>query len=147
MWILAGDSLTERGFDNGGWAAGLASQYFRKADIINRGFGGYNSRTALYLTSDLLQVSAGHLCSATCTLLLPLLCLSSLLAVFPHRAQPVRQLQSGLVATPAVPALPCSSACAASMPFVTLSALRVVTAQGSRPLQCRLSAVHSGRVG
>lgn len=48
--LLFGDSLTQRGFgENGfvGWASLLASAYTRRADIINRGFGGYNSNHAL----------------------------------------------------------------------------------------------------
>ncbi|GLC36212.1 hypothetical protein PLESTB_001368000 [Pleodorina starrii] len=46
--ILFGDSLTERGFDGpDGWAAALAACYKRRADVINRGLSGYNTRWAL----------------------------------------------------------------------------------------------------
>mmetsp|Transcript_18832 Transcript_18832/g.32159 ORF Transcript_18832/g.32159 Transcript_18832/m.32159 type:complete len:344 (-) Transcript_18832:359-1390(-) len=54
-FLLFGDSLTERGFAQGGWAAGLADTYMRKVDVVNRGFGGYTSRCALYITDDLLK--------------------------------------------------------------------------------------------
>ena len=44
--VLFGDSITQRGFAAGGWGARLADHYVRKADIINRGFSGYNSTWA-----------------------------------------------------------------------------------------------------
>lgn len=41
MIVLIGDSITEYGFDAPhGWALQLAGSYSRRADIINRGFGG-----------------------------------------------------------------------------------------------------------
>ncbi|KAF7490016.1 Isoamyl acetate-hydrolyzing esterase 1 -like protein [Sarcoptes scabiei] len=44
--ILFGDSLTQRSFDPslGCWASMLADRYQRRADVIVRGFSGYNSR-------------------------------------------------------------------------------------------------------
>ncbi|KAG2483419.1 hypothetical protein HYH03_017726 [Edaphochlamys debaryana] len=46
--ILFGDSLTERGFEvPGGWANSLAYNYSRRADIVNRGLSGYNTRWAV----------------------------------------------------------------------------------------------------
>ncbi|PNW78398.1 hypothetical protein CHLRE_09g399073v5 [Chlamydomonas reinhardtii] len=46
--ILFGDSLTERGFDQpGGWAAYMAANYTRRADVVNRGMSGYNTRWAV----------------------------------------------------------------------------------------------------
>ncbi|KAI2493198.1 hypothetical protein MHU86_21347 [Fragilaria crotonensis] len=45
-----GDSLTQLGFGvNGqvGWVSLLASAYSRRADVLNRGFSGYNTRHAL----------------------------------------------------------------------------------------------------
>ncbi|KAI9056881.1 SGNH hydrolase [Trametes sanguinea] len=41
--VLLGDSLTEFGFSEGGFAAKLANAYIRKLDVINRGFSGYNT--------------------------------------------------------------------------------------------------------
>ena len=42
--VLFGDSLTQRGFEPEGWAAALAHYYGRRADVYNRGYGGYNTR-------------------------------------------------------------------------------------------------------
>lgn len=42
--VVFGDSLTQRGFEPNGWAAALAAYYGRRADVLNRGYGGYNSR-------------------------------------------------------------------------------------------------------
>ncbi|XP_078428361.1 GDSL esterase/lipase At5g62930-like [Wolffia australiana] len=47
--VLFGDSITEQSFRPGGWGASLADSYSRKADIIIRGYGGYNTRWAKYL--------------------------------------------------------------------------------------------------
>lgn len=38
--LLFGDSLTQRGFENGGWVGRLAHAYSRRADVINRGLSG-----------------------------------------------------------------------------------------------------------
>ena len=41
MMVLIGDSMTEYGFQAPhGWALQLSAAYSRRADIINRGFGG-----------------------------------------------------------------------------------------------------------
>lgn len=58
--ILYGDSLTERGFSPGGWAAGLAHLYARKADVVNRGFGGYNSRWLCQFLGDVFKGVTGE---------------------------------------------------------------------------------------
>lgn len=44
--VLLGDSITQQSFSpaNAGWGAGLADWYSRYADVLNRGFSGYNSR-------------------------------------------------------------------------------------------------------
>ena len=50
--ILFGDSITQFGFgvDGGlGWASLLASDYSRRADVLNRGFSGYNTNHAIDL--------------------------------------------------------------------------------------------------
>ncbi|XP_039123950.1 GDSL esterase/lipase At5g62930-like [Dioscorea cayenensis subsp. rotundata] len=52
-FLLFGDSITEQGFRNGGWAAALAETYSRKADVLVRGYGGYNTRWALFLLDEL----------------------------------------------------------------------------------------------
>jgi lysophospholipase L1-like esterase len=49
---LFGDSITQQGFGvngNIGWAALLAAAYTRRADVLNRGFSGYNTNHALEL--------------------------------------------------------------------------------------------------
>jgi lysophospholipase L1-like esterase len=48
--LLLGDSLTQTCFE--GWGAGLADRYQRRADIINRGMSGYNTRWYLRYASD-----------------------------------------------------------------------------------------------
>ena len=40
--LLLGDSLTQLGW--GGWAAHIADVYQRRADVVNRGMAGYNTR-------------------------------------------------------------------------------------------------------
>ncbi len=40
--LLLGDSLTQTSFE--GWGAALADRYQRRADVLNRGMSGYNSR-------------------------------------------------------------------------------------------------------
>ena len=59
--ILFGDSITQRGFEpeTSGWAAKLANHFTRKADIINRGFSGYNTRWAKYLLPHALPANLG----------------------------------------------------------------------------------------
>lgn len=46
--LCLGDSITEQGWGvkgNRGWVAELASAYARRADIVNRGYGGFTTRT------------------------------------------------------------------------------------------------------
>ncbi|XAR66550.1 Arylesterase [Bertholletia excelsa] len=44
---LFGDSLTEESFGDGGWGASLANYFSRAADVVLRGYSGYNTRWAL----------------------------------------------------------------------------------------------------
>lgn len=44
--LVVGDSLTEQGFENQ-WCAKLQHHYQRRADVVCRGFGGYNTRWVL----------------------------------------------------------------------------------------------------
>ena len=48
QFVTFGDSITQRGFSPG-WTGTLADTYQRRADIINRGYSGYNTRWALHL--------------------------------------------------------------------------------------------------
>lgn len=48
--VLFGDSITQQGFGwegASGWVSLLSSAYSRRADVLNRGFSGYNTRHAL----------------------------------------------------------------------------------------------------
>ncbi|ACI65491.1 predicted protein, partial [Phaeodactylum tricornutum CCAP 1055/1] len=50
--VLFGDSITEQAFGvdgNVGWASLLAAAYSRRADVLNRGFSGYNTSHAVEL--------------------------------------------------------------------------------------------------
>lgn len=51
--ILLGDSLTQSGYEKNGWVSLLCARYVRRADIINRGFSGYNSKWGLSLLKEL----------------------------------------------------------------------------------------------
>eukprot|EP01114_Cavostelium_apophysatum_P024117 TRINITY_DN9347_c0_g1_i1.p1 TRINITY_DN9347_c0_g1~~TRINITY_DN9347_c0_g1_i1.p1 ORF type:complete len:250 (+),score=39.04 TRINITY_DN9347_c0_g1_i1:169-918(+) len=42
--VLFGDSITQESFKREGWGTGLAELYLRKADVINRGLSGFNTR-------------------------------------------------------------------------------------------------------
>eukprot|EP01018_Ginkgo_biloba_P009752 Gb_07780 [translate_table: standard] len=49
QFVLFGDSITRQSFQLGGWGAALADRYCRKADVVLRGYDGYNTRWALFL--------------------------------------------------------------------------------------------------
>ncbi|GKZ00655.1 hypothetical protein MPSEU_001017700 [Mayamaea pseudoterrestris] len=54
--VLFGDSLTQQGFGVDGkigWASLLAAAYTRRADVLNRGFSGYNTNHAVDLVPKL----------------------------------------------------------------------------------------------
>jgi lysophospholipase L1-like esterase len=53
--LLLGDSLTQLAFE--GWGAQLANVYQRRADVINRGCAGYNTRQ--YRLLPLEQIDSG----------------------------------------------------------------------------------------
>lgn len=57
-FLMFGDSITEMSFDQQqgfGLGAGLQSVYVRKFDMVNRGFGGYNSEHAKLLLPHILD--------------------------------------------------------------------------------------------
>ncbi|PPS05135.1 hypothetical protein GOBAR_AA15552 [Gossypium barbadense] len=54
--LLFGDSITQESFRSGGWGASLADAYSRKADVVLRGYGGYNTRWALFLLHHLFPL-------------------------------------------------------------------------------------------
>ena len=49
QFVLFGDSITQQGFQVGGWVSRFAATYERTADIVSRGFSGYNTRWVLPL--------------------------------------------------------------------------------------------------
>ncbi|GKY91867.1 hypothetical protein MPSEU_000158300 [Mayamaea pseudoterrestris] len=51
--LLMGDSLTQLGFE--GWASTLANVYQRRADVLNRGYSGYNTKFYLQLPVETLD--------------------------------------------------------------------------------------------
>lgn len=53
-WVILGDSLTQRAFEPSGWGAAVANQYARSIDVLNRGYGGYNSRWVLRILPRIL---------------------------------------------------------------------------------------------
>mmetsp|Transcript_61536 Transcript_61536/g.120817 ORF Transcript_61536/g.120817 Transcript_61536/m.120817 type:complete len:354 (+) Transcript_61536:10-1071(+) len=63
--VLFGDSLTQRGFGEGGWCGALAHFFQRKADIYNRGYGGYNTRWARYLVPYIFPLSEDTVSAAS----------------------------------------------------------------------------------
>ncbi|XP_073145342.1 GDSL esterase/lipase At5g62930 [Henckelia pumila] len=56
--VLFGDSITQRSFESGGWGAALANIYSRKVDVVLRGYGGYNTRWAVFLLHHLFPLGS-----------------------------------------------------------------------------------------
>ncbi|KAJ8753557.1 hypothetical protein K2173_022798 [Erythroxylum novogranatense] len=56
--VLFGDSITQQSFRSGGWGASLADTYSRKADVLVRGYGGYNTRWALFLLNHIFPLDS-----------------------------------------------------------------------------------------
>ncbi|CAG7880746.1 unnamed protein product [Brassica rapa] len=56
--VLFGSSIVQYSFINGGWGATLADVYSRTADIILRGYGGWNSRYALKVLNQVFPKDA-----------------------------------------------------------------------------------------
>ncbi|KAG8876031.1 hypothetical protein FRB98_007503 [Tulasnella sp. 332] len=55
--LLFGDSLTQGGWEAGGFAQRLAYVYARKLDVINRGLSGYNSEWSMPVFKEILPKS------------------------------------------------------------------------------------------
>lgn len=58
QFVLFGDSITEQSFRQGGWGSALADRYCRKADVVLRGYGGYNTRWALLLLDKIFPLQS-----------------------------------------------------------------------------------------
>ncbi|XP_042026425.1 GDSL esterase/lipase CPRD49-like isoform X2 [Salvia splendens] len=58
LFVLFGSSIVQISFCNGGWGAILSEIYARKADIITRGYFGWNSRRALQILDQVFPKEA-----------------------------------------------------------------------------------------
>lgn len=58
QFVLFGSSIVQYSFSNGGWGAILADLYSRKADILLRGYAGWNSRRALQVLEQVFPKDA-----------------------------------------------------------------------------------------
>ncbi|KAK7373927.1 hypothetical protein VNO80_07349 [Phaseolus coccineus] len=58
QFVLFGSSIVQFGFYGEGWVANLAHVYARKADIINRGYSGWNTRRALQVVEKVFPKDA-----------------------------------------------------------------------------------------
>ncbi|KAG2188644.1 hypothetical protein INT44_001399 [Umbelopsis vinacea] len=60
--VLFGDSITKFSFEtkHKGWGASLADAYQRRADVLNRGFGGYNSKWAVPILNQMIPQKVDH---------------------------------------------------------------------------------------
>lgn len=47
QWVLFGDSITQHSWMLGGLGQHLSEAYQRRMDIVNRGYGGYNTTCGL----------------------------------------------------------------------------------------------------
>ncbi|XP_057728877.1 GDSL esterase/lipase At5g62930-like [Arachis stenosperma] len=56
--MLFGDSITEQSFRQGGWGAALANAYCRQADVVLRGYAGYNTKWALFLLNRIFPLDS-----------------------------------------------------------------------------------------
>ncbi|XP_041000549.1 GDSL esterase/lipase CPRD49-like [Juglans microcarpa x Juglans regia] len=58
QFVLFGSSIVQMCFGHGGWGAALAEIYARKADIVLRGYFGWNSRRALQVLDQVFPKDA-----------------------------------------------------------------------------------------
>uniref|UniRef100_A0A2P2ILT2 Uncharacterized protein MANES_08G092200 n=1 Tax=Rhizophora mucronata TaxID=61149 RepID=A0A2P2ILT2_RHIMU len=56
--VLFGSSIVQFSFSNQGWGAILADLYSRKADVVLRGYSGWNSRRALQVLDKVFPMDA-----------------------------------------------------------------------------------------
>lgn len=69
-FVLFGDSITQQSFAPGGWGAAVTDHYQRTADVVLRGYSGYNTRWALRLLPRIFPCGAAHPTPALVTVLL-----------------------------------------------------------------------------
>ncbi|KAF5959661.1 hypothetical protein HYC85_000870 [Camellia sinensis] len=58
QFVVFGSSIVQLCFSNGGWGAILADIYARKADILLRGYYGWNSRRAMQVLDQIFPKDA-----------------------------------------------------------------------------------------
>lgn len=58
QFVLFGSSIVQLSFSNGGWGAILTDVYSRKADIVLRGYYGWNSRRAVTVLNQVFPKDA-----------------------------------------------------------------------------------------
>ncbi|KZV53422.1 hypothetical protein F511_10208 [Dorcoceras hygrometricum] len=58
QFVLFGSSIVQMSYNVGGWGAMLADLYSRKADIVLRGYSGWNSRMALQILDQVFPKDA-----------------------------------------------------------------------------------------
>ncbi|XP_051200097.1 GDSL esterase/lipase At5g45920-like [Lolium perenne] len=63
--VLFGDSITEESFGEGGWGAHLANHYSRSADVVLRGYSGYNTRWASLVAGRAISSISGAVAAVT----------------------------------------------------------------------------------
>jgi lysophospholipase L1-like esterase len=64
--ILFGDSITQHSFEDGGWGGAVADLFARRSDVLNRGFGGYNTRWARHLLPSMFPDNCQQHLLVTC---------------------------------------------------------------------------------
>ncbi|XP_021906325.1 GDSL esterase/lipase At2g38180-like isoform X2 [Carica papaya] len=60
LFVLFGSSIVQFGFSSQGWAAILSDLYSRKADIVLRGYAGWNSRLAVQVLDQVFPKDASR---------------------------------------------------------------------------------------
>ncbi|PIA27762.1 hypothetical protein AQUCO_07600136v1 [Aquilegia coerulea] len=58
MFVLFGSSIVQFSYTNGGWGAHLTTVYSRQADIVLRGYSGWNSKRALAIVDQVFPQDA-----------------------------------------------------------------------------------------
>lgn len=58
LFVLFGSSIVQYSFSNGGWGATLADIYSRKADVLLRGYQGWNSRRGVEVLHQVFPLDA-----------------------------------------------------------------------------------------
>ncbi|KAM3307801.1 hypothetical protein P3S67_009545 [Capsicum chacoense] len=54
--VLFGDSITQASFNVGGWGGALANTYGRRADVLIRGYAGFNTTWGLIMLQQLFPL-------------------------------------------------------------------------------------------